>query len=112
MPCMSTLQPGVTLAQRMAQVKASLRRLEVYLTTGQVQIAIGPNGAVAFRGWTDRDDVTDVCAYRTLSAESSWALRKAVAKAEATQGRKVNVNAVREGVHSHDGGRTWNPGHK
>jgi hypothetical protein len=56
--------------------------------------------------------VTDVCAYRTLTASNSWALRQAVAKAEQLAGRKVSAAQVAAGTHSHDGGKTFGPGHK
>lgn len=111
MPCDSNLQQGQTLASRMSQIEQALKRLEGALTAGRVKVNIGANGAVAFSGWKDRDDVTDVCAYRTLSASNSWALRQAVAKAEAMSGRKVNAAAVAAGTHSHDGGDTWHKGH-
>jgi hypothetical protein len=113
MPCDTKLREGETLETRNTKVKKALTRLEAALASGSVKVRIGPNGAVAFDGWKpdDRDDVTDVCGYRTLSAQNSWALRQAVAKAEATQGRKVNPHAVAAGTHSHDSGRTWNKGH-
>jgi len=107
MPCTSATRHVQSHAERMAQVKAALRRLETALGQGGVKLVIAPNGAVAFVGWKDRDDITDVCAFRTLSAENSGALRMAVVRAEAFSGRKVNVNAVAAGFHSHDGGRTW-----
>lgn len=112
MPC-DTVKTNETPAQRQAAVKKALTRLETALTLNQAKVTIGPNGAVAFTGWKpdERDGVTDVCAYRTLTAQGSWALRQAVARAEGMAGRKVNPNAVAAGVHSHDGGKTWNPGH-
>jgi hypothetical protein len=91
----------------MSEVKRTLKRLETYLSAGRVRVGIGPNGAIVFQGWADRDDVSDVCAYRTLALENSWALRQAVARAEATSGRKVNPQAVAAGHHSHDQGATW-----
>lgn len=111
MPCDTRLREGVTLEQRMTEIKRALTRLETYLQSGAVRVTIGPNGAVAFAGWKDREDVTDVCAYRALAGENSWALRQAVARAESTQGRKVNVHAVAAGHHSHDDGKTWHGGH-
>jgi hypothetical protein len=113
MPCDTVLKPNQTLESRNEAIRKSLARLEASLNAGNVKVKIGPNGAVAFEGWkpTDRDDVTDVCAYRTLSAQSSWALRQAVAKAETQQGHKVNPHAVAAGWHSHDGS-TWHKGHK
>jgi len=107
MPCDTKLRLNQSLKERMAEVKAALLRLEASLRAGGVRVSIGPNGAVAFVGWKDRDDVTDVCAYRTLAAENSWALKQAVMRAEQMSGRKVNVNAVAAGFHSHDGGQTW-----
>lgn len=111
MPCDTRLREGQTLVDRNAQVKRALARLEAALKGGAVKVNIGSNGAIAFTGWKDRDDVSDVCAYRTLTAGNSWELRQAVAKAEAMQGRKVNPHAVGAGIHSHDGGKTWDKGH-
>jgi hypothetical protein len=89
----------------MSQVEIAMKRLEQFLQTGSVRITIAPNGAVAFVGWKtdERVDVSDVCAYRSLAATNSWALRQAVARAEAQQGRKVNAHAVAAGWHTHDG---------
>lgn len=106
MACFSTLKPGQTLQQRMDQAKQALKRLERYLQTGSVRINIAPNGAVQFAGWKDRDDLSDVCAFRTLTSEGSAALRVAVARAEAMQGRRVNPAAIAAGFHTHDG-KNW-----
>jgi hypothetical protein len=113
MPCDTQLKQNETVAQRKETIKKSLTQLEAALTQGQAKVVIGPNGAVAFQGWKpdDRNGVTDVCAVRTLTASNSWALRQAIAKAEMTQGRKVNPAAVAAGTHSHDQGKTWNKGH-
>src|SRR6266567_1873866 len=111
MPCDSNLRDGQTLAARNEEIKKALAKLEAELNLGRAGVKIAPNGAVAFTGWADRRDVTDVCAYRTLAAQSSFALRQAVARAEAQQGRKVNPAAVASGHHSHDGGGTWHKGH-
>jgi hypothetical protein len=107
MPCDTILKREQTLAERIQEVKKSLSRLERYLQVGQVRVQIGPQGAVVFVGWKDNDGVTDVCAYRTLSAQNSFALRRAVARAEALSGKKVNLQAVAAGYHSHDGGGSW-----
>lgn len=109
MPCDTYRKPGQTLAERIEEVRTALRALEQKLQTGKVGITIGNNGAMQFTNWSaqDRAGVTDVCAYRTLLHENSWALRQAVARAEALQGRRVNLAAVASGLHSHDGGRTW-----
>jgi hypothetical protein len=105
--CESRLSAGQTLQQRMTQVQAALKRLERYLQTGSVRVVIAPNGAVALAGWKDRDDLSDACAVRALTVDNSWALRQAVARAEAQSGRQVNAKAVVAGFHSHDGGSTW-----
>lgn len=107
MACFSVTRSGQTLAERNKEVEAALARLKRYIAAGQVKIVIAPNGAVGLSGWKDRDDVTDVCAVRTLSAEGSWELRQAIAKAEALQGRKANLQATSAGWHSHDDGKTW-----
>jgi hypothetical protein len=107
MACETMRSPGQTLQERMTQVERALKRLEQYLSTGSARVMIAPNGAVAFANWQDRDNVSDVCAYRALAAGNSWALRQAVAKAEAQSGRKVNARAVAAGFHSHDNGHSW-----
>jgi urocanate hydratase len=111
MPCDTKLAENQTLTERTTQIDAALKRLEAALLAGRVSIGIAGNGAVAFKTWNDRDGVSDVCAYRTLASGNSWALRQAVAKAEALSGRKVNPHAVAAGHHSHDGGKSWHPGH-
>ncbi len=107
MPCYSTPKVGQTEAQRKASVLAALKRLESALATGTAKVIIGPQGAVAFVGWTDRDDLTDVCAFRSLTTMKSHALSRAIAAAEVRAGRKVDARAVEAGWHTHDGGATW-----
>lgn len=107
MACIGALSKGQSFAQRMAQVDKALSRLEQYIQQGTVRLTIGVNGAITFSGWQDRDGISDVCAFRSLTATNSWALRQAVLKAEGTQGRKVNPQAIAAGVHSHDGGKSW-----
>lgn len=93
---------------RKAQRESALARLERALALGTVSVTIGQTGGLAFKNWTaGRDDLTDICAYRALTAKNSPALRKALARAEAMSGRKLDARAIAAGVHSHDGGRTW-----
>lgn len=106
MACFTITRNGQSFEARSKEVAAALARLKRYIAAGQVKIVIAPNGAVGLAGWKDRDDVTDVCAIRTLSAEGSWELRQAIAKAEATTGRKANLAATAAGWHTHDG-KTW-----
>lgn len=109
MACDTMRRPGETVDQRKARAQASTARLEAALTAGTVKLKIGPQGAIAFEGWdaASRDGLTDACGFRRLTAKVSWALRQAVAKAEALAGRKVDQAAVNAGLHSHDGGKTW-----
>ncbi len=107
MACLGALQPNQTLVQRNAQVSAALNRLEQYIQAGTVRIGISPKGAIVFQGWNDRDGITDVCAFRSLTATNSWVMRQAVLRAEGMSGRKINPQAIAEGQHSHDGGKTW-----
>jgi len=113
MACETLRKPQQTPEQRRAEVRAALLALEQGLQKGSISLVIGNQGAVAFQGWTPatRGGLTDACAFRTLQANGSWALKSALNRAEAMAGRKVDMNAVSAGVHSHDGGRTWGPGH-
>ncbi|MBM4063662.1 MAG: hypothetical protein FJ265_21570 [Planctomycetes bacterium] len=114
MVCELRLRPQQTKEQRRAEVDAALRRLAAALTGQTVRVVIGPNGTVTFAGWDQQENegVSDACAFRTLSAWGSPELRFAVARAEALQGRKVDRRvAAIGGLHSHDGGTTWHPGH-
>lgn len=114
MPCDTSLREGQTLALRNEEIKRALAKLETELNLGRVGVKISANGAVAFTGRTSEDyrDVSDVCAIRTLTSQGSFALRQAIQRAEAQQGRKMNPHAVAAGHHSHDGGKTFGPGHK
>ena len=108
MPCDFTLKPRQTQAERDEEIRRAVKSLEAKLLSKQANVVIAPNGAIAFSGWgKDRDGVADVCAYRKLTAQGSFALRQAVATAEAMTGRKVNLAAIGAGHHSHDGGKTW-----
>jgi hypothetical protein len=113
MPCDTYTPPGKTQAQRDAEIKEAIAKLEAELNLGRVGVKISATGAIAFTNWSkdDRGGVSDVCAYRTLTAQNSFALRQAVQRAEAMAGRKVNPQQVAAGTHSHDGGNTWHKGH-
>lgn len=87
--------------------REALDRLRKALATGTAGVTISPTGAVAFKGWNSEGVLADLCAYRKLRASNSPELRRAIAKAEARYGRKVNERAINSGVHSHDGGQTW-----
>lgn len=108
MPCDSN--PNLTPVQKQDQ-KTALARLAASLGAGTVQVVIGTAGGIAFKGWTERAGVSDLCAYRRLTAANSPELRKALARAEAMSGRKVDARQVAAGTHSHDDGAHWHPGH-
>lgn len=90
-------------------IRERLKRLEAMLDDGSVKVVVGPGGSIAFDGWLpqDRGGLSDLCSYRKLAADQSWALRQAVARAEAMAGTSINQQAIASGLHSHDGGSTW-----
>ena len=109
MPCDTKLKPGQTISQRKVEVQTAVSNLDRLLRAGQVKVNICPQGAIAFTGWTgqDKDGVTDNCAFRRLMATGSALARAEISKAERLSGRSVNRQVIGQGVHSHDGGRTW-----
>jgi hypothetical protein len=102
-----------TLAERMTDIRRATARLAAALAAGSIKVRVGAQGAIAFDGWKaeERDGMTDACAYRRLLAEGDPSLRRALAT-EAAAGRTANRQIIGQGVHSHDGGHTWHPGHK
>ena len=104
MPC--DTNANLTWAQK-ERMASALARLDSALAAGIASLVIGPTGAIAFKGFAEREGLTDVCAYRRLLSSNSPALRRAVARAETLSGRKIDPRAIAAGVHSHDGGTTW-----
>lgn len=91
-----------------------MRELEDLLLGNAVEVVVDQaTGAVALVGWQDssRRGVSDVCAIQKLMAENSFAWQRALATAESIAGRQMDINMLSSGVHSHDGGSTWHPGH-
>jgi hypothetical protein len=107
MPCDTHLRTGQTITERKAEVRTAVEKLEAALKARLAKPVIGPQGAIAFEGWENRDGVTDACAYRRIMATGSALARAEIAKAETLAGRSVNRSAVAAGTHSHDGGHTW-----
>jgi hypothetical protein len=103
MPC--TTNPILTPTQRDRQRQA-LARLQAAIGAGTVQVVIA-KGSIAFKGWAaeDREGVADLCAYRALA--NTPEVRRAVIRAEAATGQRIDPRAIASGMHSHDGGRTW-----
>lgn len=106
-----TVRLGVSIEVRKAQIQAALAKLERQIQAGIVSAVISPSGAATFRGWNEgRDGMLDACALRKLTQSNSIALKKALMRAEAIAGRKVDQRQIAAGVHSHDGGKTWGKG--
>lgn len=111
MACDTKLKAGQSIQQRAEEVRAAVERLSRALASGQVKAVVGSNGGIAFQGFDDRDGVTDACAYRRLMVSGSALAKAKLAQAEALAGRSVNRQAIGQGLHSHDGGKTWHHGH-
>lgn len=109
MPCDSKLLNGQSLSERMTEVRAAIARLSELLVSGRVKPVVGPQGAIAFSGWseTDRSRVTDACAFRAIMVSGSSLAKAALARAEQMAGRSVDRRVVGHGVHSHDSGVSW-----
>jgi hypothetical protein len=115
MPCDSWRRSkNQTLTERKIEVKKVLTRLDQLLAARQVSARVGPQGAIAFEGWSteDRAGVRDACAYRQIMQTGSTLARLEIARAEQMAGRSVDRQIIGQGVHSHDNGNTWHGGHK
>lgn len=109
MPCDTRLKPRQTIQERAKEVREVVSFLDELIRKGKVAVKVGPQGAVAFNGMTDseKDGVTDACAYRRLMVSGSATAKAAIARAEQLAGRSIDRRAVAIGAHSHDGGVTW-----
>jgi len=103
MPCDSQ----ATTPQARARQQTAIERLARALGNNEATVVIGASGSIAFRGWNEREGVSDLCAYRRLAASNSPTLRRAIMRAEAMAGRKIDPRAIASGMHSHDSGATW-----
>jgi hypothetical protein len=113
MPCDTRLRQGQTITQRKEEVKSTADNLAKLLTSGKVRPVVSKQGGIAFQGWldADRNGVTDACAYRRIMATGSQTAKLAIMRAEQLAGRSVDKQAVAQGLHSHDGGKSWHHGH-
>jgi hypothetical protein len=109
MPCDTARLPNQTLTERKREVLDSVVTLQARILAGLVKVKVGPQGAIVFEGWTDADRrrVTDACAYRRLMAIGGSLVKAKIAQAATLAGRPLNVQAIGQGAHSHDGGATW-----
>lgn len=110
MPCDAVRKPAQTISQRADEVRRAVTSLDALLKKRRVQVRVGPQGAVAFIGWEekDRDGVTDACAFRRLMVSGSALAKAEIARAEQMAGRGADRRIIGQGVHSHDGGMSWN----
>lgn len=111
MACDTQPVKGQTLTERKAEVRDVIARLAADIVAGKVKPVVGPQGAIAFAGWTDRRQVSDGCAYRFLMSTGSAMAKAMIARAEILAGRPVDRKVVAAGVHSHNGGASWSHGH-
>lgn len=114
MPCDTQLKPKQTIQQRADEIRRAVAKLDALLKKRQVQVRVGPQGAITFVGFLeeDRDGATDNCLFRRLMATGSSLAKMQIARAEQLAGRTVDRKIIGQGAHSHDGGRTWHGGHK
>ena len=114
MPCDTKLKPRQTIQERATEVRKAVDALALKLLKRQVRPVVDKaTGAITFAGWpdTERDGITDACAYRRLKVQGNSLVQAELARAEAMAGRPVNTKALAQGVHSHDGGVSWHHGH-
>lgn len=109
MPCDRQLKRGQTISSRKEEIRSTVAKLSQKLASGAVKAKVGPRGAITFVGLseTDRNGVTDICAYRQIMISGSATAKLAIARAEQLAGITVNKQTLAIGTHSHDGGMTW-----
>jgi len=107
MPCDRKLRVGQTITERKKEIKDAVAELDKKLANGQAKAVVGKNGAIAFTGNWNRQDVADACAFRMIQSNGSAQAKLAIMRAEQMAGVKVNRQLVGQGAHSHDGGKTW-----
>lgn len=113
MACDTQLKPQQTIQERAAEVRAVVAKVAAALAAGTIKPVIGSTGGIAFDGLkaADRDGVTDACIYRRIMATGSALAKAAITRQEQISGRSVNRQAIAQGLHSHNGGRSWHNGH-
>lgn len=101
--------PQQTPQERADEIRRAVSGLDQALRMKMIKPVVGKQGGITFAGWTstNRAGVTDACAYRRIMATGSALARAEIARAEQLAGRTVDRNVVNSGLHSHDGGKTW-----
>ena len=115
MACETSLKPNQTLSERKDEVRKALLKFTEGLVSGRIKVKVGPQGAVTFEGITatDRDGITDACAYRRVMAGSNTMAKLAIERAAKSTdswndaSRPINKQAIAAGYHSHDFGKSW-----
>lgn len=113
MACETMKAPNQTFAERIAEVRSVLGLVDRGLLKRKIKPVVGANGAITFTGLAaeDRRSVSDACIYRRIMATGSSLAKAEIARAEQLSGRSVNRQVLAAGVHSHDGGTTWDGRH-
>ena len=103
MPCNSRMRAGQTISQRKDEIKEAVDKLAAALAAGKIKPVVGAKGGISFPGWLEgqQNRVTDNCGYRRLLASGSTLAKIAIERAELLAGRKVDRQAVAQGMHYH-----------
>ena len=111
MPCDTRRRPNQTLTERKEEIKASVDKLAAALAAGKVKPVVGAKGGIAFPGWAEgqANGVTDNCGYRKIMSSGSALAKMAIERAETLAGRRVDRQAVAQGLHAHthNGQTVW-----
>jgi hypothetical protein len=113
MVCETYRKPRQTAEQRADEVRAVKNKVMAGLLQKTVKVVVSPTGAVVFNGITEaeKQGVTDACIYRHIMVAGAATVKAEIARQAMLQGRQIKMDTVNAGTHSHDGGKTWHPGH-
>jgi len=104
-PCDSRRLPGQSLTQRKEEIRTTIAKLSAAIIAGRVKPKVSKEGGIIFEGWLnqDRNRITDSCALRQVTATGSALALQAIQRAEILAGRKLDRQAIAQGLHTHDG---------
>lgn len=113
MACDTRLKQGQTISERKEEVREAVEKIAKGLAAGRIKAVVSKDGAIAFDGVSndERNGLTDACAYRRIMVSGSATAKAALARAEQVAGRSISKQVIGQGMHSHDGGKTWHNGH-
>ena len=114
MPC-DILDRQLTAARAAARRKAraaAVADLAKRLARKAARLVVDRAGRMRIEGWPEsaREGMTDPCAYRDLKAAQPALAARLEAELKA-RGEAISETQLSAGTHSHDGGKTWGPGH-